>query len=220
MNKKNNFRQALDQVFGIENGKTIETEEDHIYNVLNNIKNSDANMNSNVNSNVNTNTNINTNSGNYGEPPSMSSRTTVISEDTTIIGSIISSSDIDFRGRIIGDIDSKSTLFISGDVKGNVVGQDVQLSTAQILGDIKSATTVNISNQSIVNGTVSGDQIDLYGRVKGSLFVDSVIISKEAVLMGDINAKKVSIEPGARIKGRMNIESDIQPDEMDIKFDI
>lgn len=256
MDMKNNFKQALDQVFGIENEKVAETEEDHVKNVLKNVESnrlasnettSNETMSNETTSNETTSnettlneTTLNETTPNETKPnkttlnektpynttlsastsnKTTSNVTTVISEETTIIGSITSKSNIDFRGKIIGDIDG-SSLLISGEIKGNVVGQDVNVTTGQILGDIKSASNVSVANQVIVNGNVSGNKIDIHGRVKGNLFADLAVIFKEAVLVGDINAKEVSIEPGARIKGKVNIESEIQIDEVDINFDI
>jgi cytoskeletal protein CcmA (bactofilin family) len=239
MDMKNNFKQALDQVFGIENEKITETEEDHVKNILKNVESTrytsnetksneitNETVSNEIKSNVTTNETVsNEMKSNVTTPNKSTSNvitsnvTTVISEETTIVGSITSSSNIDIRGKIIGDIDG-SALLISGEIKGNVVGQEVTVTTGQILGDIKSASNVSVANQVTVNGNVSGNKIDIHGRVKGNLFADLAVIFKEAILVGDINAKEVSIEPGARIKGKVNIESDIQIDEVDINFDI
>ncbi|MDF2535676.1 MAG: Polymer-forming cytoskeletal [Bacillales bacterium] len=247
MDMKNNFKQALDQVFGIENEIITETEEDHVKNVLKNIESTRLTSNETLlNETTSNETTSNETTSNDTTPndsttsnetatnkmtPNVitsnkttsnaisSNVTTVISEETTIVGSITSTSNIDIRGKIIGDIDG-SSLLISGEIKGNVVGQEVNVTTGQILGDIKSASNVSVANKVIVNGNVSGNKIDIHGRVKGNLFADLAVIFKEAILVGDINAKEVSIEPGARIKGKVNIESDIQIDEVDINFDI
>ncbi|MDX2308358.1 MAG: polymer-forming cytoskeletal protein [Hyphomicrobium sp.] len=101
------------------------------------------------------------------------SGTSVIGADLTIIGQNIA-------------IISQNRLQIDGDVRGDVHGKQV-----------------TISSEGSVIGTVSADEIVVHGGVKGAIRAASVVVHPTADVDAEILHRTLSIAEGARVEGRM-----------------
>ena len=101
---------------------------------------------------------------------------TVISESTTVIG----------------DIETRGPLMVSGQVQGNG----------------KVGGTLSVSKSAHWNGDISARQAVLAGRVTGKVVVeDKLEITSSAVITGEIVAKVLAIANGARIEGEVTVTS-------------
>jgi cytoskeletal protein CcmA (bactofilin family) len=101
---------------------------------------------------------------------------TVISESTTVIG----------------DVETRGPLMVSGQVKGN----------GRIGG------TLSVSKSAHWEGDISARQAVLAGRVTGKIVIeDKLEISSSAVIQGEIVAKVLAIANGARIEGEVTVTS-------------
>ena len=101
---------------------------------------------------------------------------TVISESTTVIG----------------DVETRGPLMVSGQVKGN----------GRIGG------TLSVSKSAHWEGDISARQAVLAGRVTGKIVIeDKLEISSSAVIQGEIVAKILAIANGARIEGEVTVTS-------------
>lgn len=101
---------------------------------------------------------------------------TVISESTTVIG----------------DVETRGPLMVSGQVKGN----------GRIGG------TLSVGKSAHWEGDITARQAVLAGRVTGKIVVeDKLEISSSAVIEGEIVAKILAIANGARILGEVTVTS-------------
>jgi cytoskeletal protein CcmA (bactofilin family) len=101
---------------------------------------------------------------------------TVIAESTTVIG----------------DVETRGPLMVSGQVKGN----------GRIGG------TLSVSKSAHWEGDISARQAVLAGRVTGKIVIeDKLEISSSAVIQGEIVAKVLAIANGARIEGEVTVTS-------------
>ena len=101
---------------------------------------------------------------------------TVISESTTVIG----------------DIETRGPLMVSGHVRGN----------GQVGG------TLSVSKSADWQGDISARQAVLAGKVTGRVVVeDKLEVSASAVITGEIVAKILAIANGARIEGEVTVTS-------------
>jgi len=88
---------------------------------------------------------------------------------------------------ITGDVHTKSSLKIDGQVKGNI----------QALGD------VHIGTASRIEGSISGKDVQVAGSVCGNISAQGeIILYASASLTGDIKAVAVTIEKGAVYSGK------------------
>jgi cytoskeletal protein CcmA (bactofilin family) len=101
---------------------------------------------------------------------------TVISESTTVVG----------------DIETRGPLMVSGQVQGNG----------------KVGGTLSMSKSADWRGDITAKQAVLAGRVTGKIVVeDKLEISASAVISGEIVAKVLAIANGARIEGEVTVTS-------------
>ena len=101
---------------------------------------------------------------------------TVVSESTTIVG----------------DIETRGPLMVSGHVKG----------------DGKIGGTLSIGKSARWEGDISARQAVIAGSVVGKIVIeDKLEISASAVISGEIVAKILAIANGARIEGDVTVTS-------------
>jgi cytoskeletal protein CcmA (bactofilin family) len=101
---------------------------------------------------------------------------TVISESTTVVG----------------DIETRGPLMVSGQVRGNG----------------KVGGTLSVSKSAHWEGDITAKQAVLAGKVTGRVHVeDKLEISSSAVITGEIIAKVLAIANGARIEGEVTVTS-------------
>jgi cytoskeletal protein CcmA (bactofilin family) len=107
-----------------------------------------------------------------------SKQTSVIGSDLAIVGEKIT-------------LVCKSSLVISGDVAGDIHGDDV---------------TVGQSGK--VTGTVIARAITVHGEINGSLRAETVALHQTARISGDIVQKNLVIAEGAQFDGRVRSAKD------------
>lgn len=132
---------------------------------------------------------------------------TVITQGTTINGSIKSDTSLDVRGVIEGDVECEGKLTITGRVTGNLVAQEVYANTQRLQGDINSKGVVKIDVGTVVLGNISSSSVVVAGAVKGNLDVNGpVIVDSTAAIKGDIASKSLQVNSGAVIDGHYSLQ--------------
>ena len=86
--------------------------------------------------------------------------------------------------RINGDILSDGIVHVDGRVEGDI-------SCEELIIGIKGC----------VAGSVTANNLQLYGILKGKALVDNLFVAKSAKLIGDAAHNTIAIEPGAYIDG-------------------
>lgn len=77
---------------------------------------------------------------------------------------------------------------------------------SELLGDLKSKSNLILDRQCKVNGSVTGDQIELSGEIFGDVVANSILVLKpSAVIHGNVVTKRLFAEPGALVKGNCRV---------------
>ena len=127
---------------------------------------------------------------------------TVITENTTITGSISSDGSLEVMGTITGDIECVGKVYINGKVSGGVVASEIYVNTPKLNGGLISEGTVRIGVGTVVLGDVTGSSAYIAGAVRGNIDIEGpLVIESTAILKGDIKAKTITIKSGAVIDG-------------------
>lgn len=93
---------------------------------------------------------------------------------------------------VVGDIETRGPLMVSGHVQGNG----------------KIGGTLSMSKSADWRGDIAAKQAVLAGRVTGRIVVeDKLEVSASAVISGEIVAKVLAIANGARIEGEVTVTS-------------
>jgi cytoskeletal protein CcmA (bactofilin family) len=94
---------------------------------------------------------------------------------------------------IKGDVDSSGDIRFDGSLKGN----------------LKTKGKVVIGSTGTIKGEISCKNSDVEGKVEGKIQVQELLSLKStSVLMGDIIARRLAIEPGAKFTGHCNMSVD------------
>ena len=128
--------------------------------------------------------------------------TSVITKGMVITGDIISKGSVDVLGQINGNIDILGKLNVTGSINGNSKAAEVFADNAKIVGEVVSDGSVKIGQSSVIIGNITATSAVVAGAVKGDIDVQGpVILDASAIVMGNIKSKSVQINNGAVIEG-------------------
>jgi len=85
-------------------------------------------------------------------------------------------------------------------IKGDIVSDGIIHVDGNIEGDISCMELV-IGVKGSVTGSVTVQNMHLYGTLRGKAVADNLFVSKTAKLIGDAKHNSIAIEPGAYIDG-------------------
>jgi len=135
-----------------------------------------------------------------------SQKTTVITEDTNITGTIVTNSKLLISGIVEGDIECKNTILTTGKIFGNIKCESAEIENAQVEGNINVENKLMIKSNSLITGDLSGKHIEISGIIKGNINAEQYIkLCGDAKVTGDISTSALSIEAGAALQGNVSV---------------
>lgn len=144
---------------------------------------------------------------------------TIISGDTKIEGSIISNSNLEVGGIIIGDVVTTEAINVSGKLKGDIKAYAVEIDGGHVIGDTKAVSLFRASEKAILSGDISCVDVEMLGKVQGNITSKRLHVHKDAVILGDIITDEISIEFGAKVRGQLNYSADVPVDELKVEIE-
>jgi cytoskeletal protein CcmA (bactofilin family) len=99
-------------------------------------------------------------------------------------------------------------VYISADsvVKGHLQTKSNIKVDGKINGNISAAGSVHVGSNALVEGNITGIDVQIAGIVKGNINVSgSLHVFSSAKLIGDVKASSVEVEKGAQYKGTITI---------------
>jgi cytoskeletal protein CcmA (bactofilin family) len=117
-----------------------------------------------------------------------SAGTTTLTDDTTIVGSITTASDLWIAGRVDGNIQSGAAVNVAvdGAVKGDIIAQRIR-----------------VEEGGTVEGTVKTSDALVAGKVRGPIVSSGrLTIAPSGEVIGDVTAGNLRVEDGATLQGR------------------
>lgn len=93
---------------------------------------------------------------------------------------------INMKTEITGNINSEGEIVINGLVKGNISGNEIY-----------------IGKSGMVEGKIIGEKIIVEGRCEGNIEAKSILLKPSSKIFGDVYHDKISIETGAQINGKL-----------------
>ena len=128
--------------------------------------------------------------------------TAIITAGMRVKGDILSNGSADISGEVIGNVQIKGKLNITGRINGNSKAMEIFADSARVQGDMISDNSVKIGVDSVVIGNIEATSAVIAGAVKGTIDVKGpVILDATAVVLGNVRAKTMQINNGARIEG-------------------
>ena len=101
-----------------------------------------------------------------------------------------------------------STLGATLRFKGDLVADEDLVIQGQVEGSILHTRSVTIGAQGRMQGNTRARRIVVEGTIDGNLYaLESVTIRPGAVVRGDVFAPRVSVDEGARLSGRIDMDN-------------
>jgi cytoskeletal protein CcmA (bactofilin family) len=114
--------------------------------------------------------------------------------------------------RAVHTADISTLLSKDTEIRGTVKTQGSIRVDGAVFGDLHSVKTVTIGASGIVEGNVTGEDIIVAGKVKGTLTARGRIsLEGSAQIEGDLNTTRLSIAEGAVFRGLSNMGIAVRP---------
>lgn len=127
---------------------------------------------------------------------------TTISKGVKLEGNLSSKGSVELLGDVTGDVRCQGKLLVYGTIIGNPSAAEIYANAARIEGNVTSDGSVKIGTGSIIIGNITASSVVIGGAVKGDIDVDGpVIIDSTAVVVGNIKSRSVQLNNGAVIDG-------------------
>jgi cytoskeletal protein CcmA (bactofilin family) len=93
-------------------------------------------------------------------------------------------------------------------IKGNIESTNDIRFEGNLVGNLKTSGKLIIGSRGTVKGEIYCKNSDVEGKIEGRIFVQELLTLKSTSLIkGDIVAKRLAIDPGAKFTGSCNMSS-------------
>ena len=127
---------------------------------------------------------------------------------TVLEGTLRSAGDIEIAGSFKGDISTEGTVVLRSDIHGNVSACSLDLKGCRLEGDVVIKGLVYISQDSVIIGNVTADDLKCSGQITGDLKIkENTLLESSAKITGNVTTATIAVEKGAVINGGIEIKS-------------
>jgi len=127
---------------------------------------------------------------------------TYIAPGTVMEGTLRAAGDVEVAGDVKGDITTPGTVTLDSDIQGNIVAGNLKLTGCTLTGDVTVDGVVLISLDSRIVGNIIAKELECAGKVKGDLKVtENTTLEGTAQINGNIATGSLAVAKGAVIKG-------------------
>ena len=143
---------------------------------------------------------------------------TIIQRGVVLRGDISSTEDIDIWGNLIGNMKVAGDARVGGKIRGDITADRVGIYSGAVQGNIISEREIVLDEESVVVGNLTcSEDITVYGKVKGDVTATGkATLQSAAQMIGDVTARLISLNEGARVRGKVTMASN----SPDIEFDL
>ncbi len=133
---------------------------------------------------------------------------TFFAPGTSIEGTLRAKGDVVIAGDFKGDIFSEGKVTLRASTSSNVKAASLAVADCTVTGDIQVTGDVELIAQSVINGNVHATNVSCSGRVNGDLFVKGHLsLNESAQVRGNIKAQTLSIAKGALVSGNVEMKT-------------
>lgn len=127
---------------------------------------------------------------------------------TVFEGNIRSVGDVEIAGEFKGNITTEGTVIMHSSIQGNITASSLKLSNCSLIGDVVVNDAVAIGAQSKISGNVTAKDLICAGHITGDLTIaENMVLEKTAQINGNIVTGTLAVEKGAVIKGNIEIKA-------------
>ena len=128
---------------------------------------------------------------------------------TSFEGSLRTEGDIEIAGGFKGDISTEGVVLLRADIQSNITAGSLNLSNCVLTGDVVCSGTVTVSEGSKVFGGVTAKELLCAGEITGDLKISgNTALEERAQVNGSVVTGTLSVIKGAIIKGSLEMHTD------------
>ena len=140
------------------------------------------------------------------EPKKVIYRKTVLGEGTYFEGTLNSKGDVEIAGIFKGDIVSEGNVTLHSKIEGNVKAKNLDVIANVLTGNVTVDGKVTVAVGSEIKGNITAQSIICSGKVLGDMVIGGDASFDElSHVEGNISTKYITINHGAYIDGKLTI---------------
>jgi len=125
-----------------------------------------------------------------------------IAPGTVMEGTLRATGDVEIAGEFKGDITTDGTVILHSNIEGNLTVSSLNLSGCSLKGDVVANGLVFISVDSKVTGNITAKELQCSGKITGDVKVaENTVLEGTAQVNGNITTGTLAVARGAIIKG-------------------
>lgn len=132
---------------------------------------------------------------------------TYLAPGTVMEGTLRAKGDVEIAGDFKGDIITEGTVILHANIQGNLTVSSLNLTGCKLVGDVVASDVVTIGADSEVRGNVTARTLQCAGQIAGDVSVtDVTALDSTAQVYGNIRTGSMAVSRGAVIKGMMEVK--------------
>lgn len=140
--------------------------------------------------------------------PITSYDSTYLASGTMMKGTLSTKGDVEIAGDFEGEIISKGKVTLHSSVNSKVTAAGLVLLGCNLVGNVEITGDIIMDAQSYIEGDVRADNMTCSGKVKGDLDIqDNLTLDEFAQIDGNIKVDTLSVDRGAKISGGIEMRS-------------
>lgn len=140
--------------------------------------------------------------------PITSYDSTYLAAGTMMKGTLNTKGDVEIAGDFEGEIISKGKVTLHSSVNSKVTAAGLVLLGCNLVGNVEITGDIIMDAQSYIEGDVTAENMTCSGKVKGDLDIqDNLTLDEFAQVDGNIKVDTLSVDRGAKISGGIEMRS-------------
>ena len=206
MEKKNNMKQAMYEMFGVGSDQTEQAATPS--RTADKNKGTAHSAGKEADTGMKKATEQSTNKSETKVQARPKAEATYLAPGTVFEGNIRSQGDVEIAGEFKGNITTEGAVILHSSIEGNITANSLKLSSCSLTGDVTVNDAVAIGQYSRINGNVTAKDLTCAGQIVGDMTVaGNMMLEKTAQVSGNIITGTIAVEKGAVIKGGIEIKA-------------
>lgn len=133
---------------------------------------------------------------------------TYLAEGTMMKGTLQTKGDVEIAGEFEGDIISKGKVVIHSNITSNITAVGLLLVDCNLRGNVKVTGDVTLNENSTIQGNIHAENMACSGRIIGDLDIQgNLSLDACAQIDGNIKVDTLSVSRGAKISGTIEMRT-------------
>lgn len=142
----------------------------------------------------------------FGDLPAPKPAVSFLAEGTSFEGSLSAKGDVEIAGEFKGSIATEGSVRLYSDIQSDITAKNVELFGCVLTGEIAAGSAVSVDESSRVVGDISARDLLCSGEINGDLTVSKTTrIQSKARVKGNIVTGGLDVEMGAVLSGNVQV---------------